>query len=182
MAGAASELELFEVFTADQARVMLGTSNARSVSEAARRREINAGSPVHWDNKDPDNPTAVQLFDANWVRERALDHDGLHAELTPLVVPLPRRPGMTLSSCRVRVERGDPAAHNQEIAYRLEESERVLDGYRRQADTERGARLEAELAERDNELTRLRAELVRSQAAIGQLTRAVDSLSGVERP
>jgi hypothetical protein len=172
--------ELFEVYTADQARLVLGTSHARSVSEAAKRRETNGGSPVHWDNKDPANPTAVQLFDATWVRNRALDHDGVHAELAPLLVPLPRRAGMTMSACRVQVERVETTAGvNHEIARRLEESEQVLDGYRREAHSERTARLESELAARDAEIARLKEELTRSSTAIGQLTKVIDGLNRV---
>jgi hypothetical protein len=177
MVDAAVDRDLFEVYTADQARLILGTSHARSVSEAARRREANGGAPIYWDNKDPANPTAVQLFDAAWVRDRALDHDGLRADLVPLLVPLTPRAGMTLSPCRVQVKRGGPREGDGELVARLEESERVLDGYRREAQSERNARLEAALAARDAEIDRLRSELARREAAVTQLTKVVESLN-----
>lgn len=179
MVDGAGDPELFEVFTAEQARQIMGTSHARSVSDAARRRETNGGSPVYWDNKDPNNPTAVLLFDSLWVLERAADHDGVQANLQPLVVPLCRRRGMTMPACRVRVERA-AGGGDGEMASRLQESERVLDGYRREAQSERMARLEAEGRAADAENARLRGELARARVAIVQLTTAVTTLSAAD--
>ncbi len=85
---------------------------------------------------------------------------------------------MTLLPCRVRVERGGPLAATVEMTSRLLEPERVLEGYRRLADTERTARLEETLAAKDEETVRLRAELARREVAVAQLTEVVGTLDG----
>ena len=152
-----------EVFTADQAAIVLGLAR-NSVIDLARRRRDN-GRPVSWDRDDAENPFPVVLVLASWVVELAADRRGLQADTLPSKVHLPPLAGAVVGA-------------TGELGSRLEQSEQLVDAYRREALEERMARLglaaEKAEAERDAE----RARRVMAEAEVDRLRQAMVVLNG----
>ncbi|MHB1599475.1 MAG: hypothetical protein ACYCXY_11455 [Acidimicrobiales bacterium] len=152
-----------EVFTADQAAVVLGLAR-NSVIDLARRRRDN-GRPVSWDRDDTENPFPVVLVLASWVVELAADRHGLQADTPPSKVYLPPLPGVAVVA-------------DGELTSRLEQSELLVDAYRREALEERMARLSLVAEKAESERDAERARRLMAEAEVERLRQAMVVLNG----
>jgi len=152
-----------EVFTADQAAVVLGLAR-NSVIDLARRRRDN-GRPVSWDRDDTENPFPVVLVLASWVGELAADRHGLQADTPPSKGYLPPLPGVAVVA-------------DGELTSRLEQSEQLVDAYRREALEERMARLSLVAEKAESERDAERARRLMAEAEVERLRQAMVVLNG----
>ena len=196
-AGLEESYEPFEVYTADQARRILGLTHARSVANRADTVTQRQGIVVGWRKDTPGNPTQVNLFLASWVNDVVSREGKPRPKLRASVVFLPRLVGMEHA---VAVSGSSPEVPSALLALPrqdrgvshdpLEDVSVQLDFARREAAVEREARTSEhearekereqrwteQLAERDRQIEALKELLNASQTALSASQAAMNSM------
>jgi hypothetical protein len=189
--------EPFEVYTADQARRILGLTHARSVANRAHTVTQRQGIVVGWHKDTPGNATQVNLFLASWVDDVASREGKPKRPLRPHIIFLPRLAGMQYA---VAVAGATPQAAPRPPAFRqgdrrsspdpLEDISVQLDFARREAAVEREARTSEhearerereqrwaeQLGEKDRQIEALKRLLNASQTALAASQAAMSSM------